>query len=165
MSMFTLIISCLTSSLPWFMNLTFQVSVLYCSLQHWTLVSPPDTSTTGHCFHFDSASSLLLEICLHSFPVAYWAPTNLGSSSFVSYLFAFTYCPLGSQGKNAEMLYHSLLHWTMFCHNSPPWPICLGWPFMAWLVVSLSYTRLWSMWSVLFIFCDCGFWFCLPSDG
>ena len=41
--------------------------------------------------------------------------------------------------------------------NSPPWPVCLGWPYMTWLVVSLSYTRLWSMWSVWLVFCDCGF--------
>ena len=35
MSTFTLAISCLTtSSLPWFMDLTFQVPMKYCSLQH-----------------------------------------------------------------------------------------------------------------------------------
>ena len=37
MSMFTLAISCLTTSnLPWFMDLTFQVPMQYCSLQQWT---------------------------------------------------------------------------------------------------------------------------------
>ena len=45
--MVTLAISCVTtSSLPWFADLTFQVPVQYCSLQHWTLLLPPDTSTT-----------------------------------------------------------------------------------------------------------------------
>ena len=35
MSMFTLAISCLTTfNLPWFMDLTFQVLMQYCSLQH-----------------------------------------------------------------------------------------------------------------------------------
>ena len=83
MLMFTLAISCLTtSSLPWFMDLTFQVPMQYCSLQNWTLLSPPDTSTTWHCFLFGSASSLLLELFLCSSPVAYWAPTGLGMSSF-----------------------------------------------------------------------------------
>ena len=43
------------------------------------------------------------------------------------------------------------------CQNSPLWPVRLGWPYMAWLIVSLSYTRLWSMWSVWLVFCDCGF--------
>ena len=50
MSMFTLAISCLTTSnLPWFMDLTFQVPVQYWSLQHQTLLLSPITSTTG-CF-------------------------------------------------------------------------------------------------------------------
>ena len=45
----------------------------HCSLQHWTLLSSPVTSTTGRCFHFGSASSFFLELFLHSPPVAYWA--------------------------------------------------------------------------------------------
>ena len=31
------------------------------------------------------------------------------------------------------MVCHSLLQWTTFCPTSPPGPICLGWPHMAWL--------------------------------
>ena len=51
--MFTLAISCLTTSnLPWFMDLTFQVPMQYCSLQHRTLLLSPVTSTTGCCFCF-----------------------------------------------------------------------------------------------------------------
>ena len=81
--MFTLAISCLTTSvLPWLMDLTFQVPMQYCSLQHWTLLPSPVTSTTGHCFHFSSVSSLFLILFLHSPPVAYWAPSDLKSSSF-----------------------------------------------------------------------------------
>ena len=29
--------------------------------------------------------------------------------------------------------FHSLLWWTIFSQTSPPWPIHLGWPHMAWL--------------------------------
>ena len=54
----------------------------YCSLQHQTLFPSPVTSTTGHCFCFGSASSFLLELFLYSSPIAYWAATDLGSSSF-----------------------------------------------------------------------------------
>ena len=83
MSMFTLDISCLTTSnLPWFMNLTFQFPMQYCSLQHWSLLPLPVTFTTGHYFLFGSISSFFLGLFLHCSPVAYWAPTNLGSSSF-----------------------------------------------------------------------------------
>ena len=83
MSVFTLAISCLTTSnLPWLMDLTFKVPMQYCSLQHQTLLPLPVTPTTGYCFCFGSVSSLVLELFLHSSPVADWAPTNLGSSSF-----------------------------------------------------------------------------------
>ena len=83
MSTFTLAISCLTpSNLPWFMDLTFQVPMQYCSLQHWTFLLSPVTSTTGHCFCFGSIPSFFLELFLHWSPVAYCAPSNLGSSSF-----------------------------------------------------------------------------------
>ena len=64
------------------MDLTFKVSMQYCSLQHWTLLPSPVMSTTGGCFCFGSNSSFFLELYLHSSSVAYWAPTNLGSSSF-----------------------------------------------------------------------------------
>ena len=81
--MFTLAISCLTTSnLPWFMDLTFQVPMQYFSLQHQTLLLSPVTSTTVCCFCFGSISSFFLELFLHWSPVAYWAPTDLGSSSF-----------------------------------------------------------------------------------
>ena len=83
MLMFPLAISCLTTpNLPWFLDLTFQVPMQYCSLQHRTLLPSPVTSTTGCCFCFGSVSSFFLELFLLWSPVAYWAPINLGSSSF-----------------------------------------------------------------------------------
>ena len=33
------------SRLPWLRDLTFQITMQYCSLQCWTLISPADTST------------------------------------------------------------------------------------------------------------------------
>ena len=79
MSTFTLAISCLTTSnLPWFMDLTFQVPMQYCSLQHQTLLLSPVTSTAGYCFCFGSIPSFFLELFLHWSPVA----NDLGSSSF-----------------------------------------------------------------------------------
>ena len=131
MSTFTLAVSCLiTSNLPWFMDLTFQVSMQYCSLQHQILLPSPVPSTTGCCFCFGSISSFgesngtplqysclenprdggawwaaiygvaqswtwlkwlsssssiysfFLDLFLHWSPVAYWAPADLGNSSF-----------------------------------------------------------------------------------
>ena len=83
MSMFTLAISCLTTSnLPWFINLAFQIPMQYCCLYHQSLFPSPVTSITGFCFCFGSISSFFLELFLYLSPVAYWTPTDLGSSSF-----------------------------------------------------------------------------------
>ena len=83
MSMFTLAISCLTTSnLPWFMDLTFQVPRQYCSLQHWTLLLSPVPSATGCCFCFVSIHLFFLDLFLRWSQVTYWTPTDLGSSSF-----------------------------------------------------------------------------------
>ena len=61
---------------------SFPMIQLFASLQHQTLLPSPVTSTTGCCFCFGSVSSFFLELFLHWSPVAYRAPTNLGSSSF-----------------------------------------------------------------------------------
>ena len=93
MSMFTLAISCLTTSnFPWFMDLTFQVPMQYCSLQHQTLLPSPVTSTTRCCLCFGSISSFFLKLFLCWSLEAYWAPTNLGSSSFSVLSFCLSYC-------------------------------------------------------------------------
>ena len=111
MSMFTLAISCLTTSnLPWFMDLTFQVPVQYCCLQHWTLLLSPVTSTAGYCFCFGCIPSFFLELFLH------WSPEHIGHlltwgvPLSVSYHFAFSYCSWGSQGKNTEVVCHNRRH-------------------------------------------------------
>ena len=63
------------------MDLIFQVPAKNYSLQH-------RTSITSHindwvrCFHFCYVSSSFLELFLYSSPAAYWAPIDLGSSSF-----------------------------------------------------------------------------------
>ena len=80
MLMLTLAISCLTTSnLPWFMDLTFQVLMQYYSLQPQTSLPSPVTSTTGCCFCFGSVFWFFLALFLHSSPVAYGAPTDLGN--------------------------------------------------------------------------------------
>ena len=103
----------------------------YCSLQHRTLPVSPVTFTTGYCFCFGSIPSFFLELFLHWSPVAYWHLLAWGVPLSVSYHFA--YCSWGSQGKNTEVVCHSLLQWTTFCQTSPPWPVHLGWPHTVWL--------------------------------
>ena len=109
-------ISCLTTSnLPWFMDLTFQVPMRCCSLQHWTLLRPLDTSTTEPCFHFGPAISFFLELFLCSSLVAYWIPTGLGSSSFsvLSFCFFILFTGFSRQEYWSGLLF--LLWWTTFC--------------------------------------------------
>ena len=89
MSVFTLAISCLTTSnLSWFRDLTFQVPMQYCFSQHQISHPSSVTSTTGHYFRFGSFSQFYLKLFLHSSPVAYWAPTDLGRS----YLSVIYFC-------------------------------------------------------------------------
>ena len=108
MQMFTLAISRLTiSNLPRFMDLASQVPMQFCSLQHQTLLPSPVTSTTRHCFLVGLVSLFFLELFLHSSPVAYWAPTDLGSSSFNVLSFSSSYCLWCSQAKNTEVVVHT----------------------------------------------------------
>ena len=158
MSIFTLAISCLTtSSLPWFMNLIFQVPMQYCSSQPQTLLSSPDASIMECHFHFSPDASLFLEllaIAFHSSPVDYldtsW-PVVGGGLIFVSYLFAFPYCPWGSLGKDTGVDCHFLFQWATFCQNSSLWPVYLGWNLHGMahsfieLCKPLTITRLWYM--------------------
>ena len=74
------------------MDQTFHVPMQYCSLQHWTLLSPRDTSTTEHHFCFDPATSFFLEllvIALLSSPSAHWTPSELGCSCSCVISFCF----------------------------------------------------------------------------
>ena len=132
MSMFTLAISCLTTSnLPWFVDLTFQVPMQHCSLQHRTF-----TSITSH-IHNWALFSLWLHLSILSGVISplfssgilgtYWP----GEFIFQCHIFLpFHTNSWDSQGKNTEVVCHSLLQWTMFCQNSPPWTIHLGWPYL-----------------------------------
>ena len=168
MSTFSLAISCLTTStLPWFMAITFQVPMQYCSLQLRALLPSPFTPTTGCWFCFGSVYSFFLELFLHWSLIAYWAPTDLGSSSFsvFSFLsFFFFFCLfILSMGFPRQVACHSLLQWTTFCQKSPPWPICLGWPYTAWLSfteLDKTVVRVIRLTSCLFVIPVC-----LPSDA
>ena len=77
MLMFILAISYLTTSnFPWFMELTFQVSMQYCSLQHRTLLPSPVTSTTDCCFllwlHLFILSGVISPLFSSSILGTYW---------------------------------------------------------------------------------------------
>ena len=141
-----------TSNLPWFMDLTFQVPVQYCSLQHRILLPSPVTSTTGWCFCFGYICSFILELGLHWF----WAPTDLGSSSFSVLSCCIFILFMGFSRQEYWSVCHSLLQWTTFFQTSPPWPACLELPHTAWLSL-IELDKAVVMWSDWLVFCDYGF--------
>ena len=95
MSMFILTISGLNmSNLPWFMNLTLQVPLKYCSLWHQILLSSADISTIVCWFCFGPTTSFflgLVVVVLCSSPVTYWTPFNLRDLSFSVVSFCLFY--------------------------------------------------------------------------
>ena len=154
---FTLAISCLiTSNLPWFMDLTFQVPMQYCSLQHQTLHLSPVTSTTGYCFYFGSIPSFFLELFLHWSPVAYWPATDLGSSSFsvLSFCLLILFMGFSRQEFWSGLPVPSAMD--TFCETSAPWPGRLGWPHTAWLSF-IELDKAVVLWSDCLVFCGYGF--------
>ena len=155
-SMFTLAISCLiTSNLPWFMDLTFQIPMQYCSLQHQT------TFTTRHIHSWVSflrwlncfiPSGVISPLFSSSMSGTYWP----GEFIFQCHIFLPFHTVQG-------VLKARILKWLAIPFSSGPHfvrtlrhdlSIMVG---PAWHIVSLSYTRLWSLWSFWLVFCDCGF--------
>ena len=166
MLMFTLAISYLTtSSLPWFMDLKFQVPMQYCFLQHRALLSPPDTSTTGHHFLFDSVSSFLLELLLCSSPGAYWTPTNLEDTSFsvISFRFFMLFMEFSRQEHWSGLPFPSPVDHTLseLCATTRLFWVALH--AMAHNFIELDKAVV--HWSVWLVFLWLWFSFCLPSDG
>ena len=116
------------------MDPTFQVPVQYCSL-----LPLPATSTTGHCFdwlHLFILSGVISPLFSSSILGTYQLGEFIFQCHFLLFFMGFL--------KNTEVVCHSLLQCTMFYQNSPPWPVHLGWPCMAWFILSLSYTELWQ---------------------
>ena len=166
MSTFTLAISRLTTSdLPWFMHLTFQVPMLYCSLQHRILLLSSVTSTTGYCFCFGSIPSFFLELFLHWSPVAYWAFNDLGSSSFGILLFCLFILFMGFSRQEywSGLPFPSLVDHILSALSTMTYPSWLALHGMAHSFIELDKAVVHVIRMVSFLL----LWFpvCLPSDG
>ena len=133
MSVFNLVISCLTTSnLHWFMYLTFQAPMQYCSLQHQTLLPSPVTLTAGCHFCFGSIPSFFLELFLYWSPVAY---RDLGSSSFSVLSFCLFILFMGF---SKQIYWSGLPFLSLVDHILSDLSTRLGWPHTTWL----SFTEL-----------------------
>ena len=103
----------------WTWHSRFLCNIALYSIRPWLL--SPVTSTAGYCFYFCSIPSFFLKLFLHWSPVAYWAPTNLGISSFSVLSFCLFILFMGLNSKTSEVACHSFLQWTTFCQKSPLW--------------------------------------------
>ena len=155
---FSLAISCLiTANLPWFMDLNIPGSYALLLLQHQTLVPSPVTSTTGCYFCFGSISSFFLELFLYWSPVAYWVPTDLGSSSFSVLSFCLFVLFVGFSRQE---------YWSGLSFPSPVDHILSELSTMtrlSWVAQqgiphsSIELDKAVAMWSDWLVFCYCGF--------
>ena len=109
----------------------------YCSLQHQSFLSPPDTYISGLFL-------LWLSLFIPSGVISL-----LFSRSIMSFCLFILFMGFSRQDYWSGLPFPSLMvpsQWTTFCQNSLPWPVHLGWPYITWLIVLLSQTRLWSKW-------------------
>ena len=79
----------------------------YHSLRHRTLLPSPVTFTARCCFCFVSISSFFHFSTLLQWHIGHLTTWAVHLS--MPYIFAFSYCSWGSQGKNTEVTCHSLL--------------------------------------------------------
>ena len=154
MSMFTLAISCLTTSnLPWSMDLTFQVPMHNCSLQHRTLLLSPVTSTTGYCFCFGSIPSFFLELFLH------WSPVDMGTywprESLFQYPIILPFHAVHGALK-ARILKWFAIPFSSGLHSVRPLhhDLSLGCPTQAWLSFIELDKAVVLVWLDWLVFCD-----------
>ena len=146
MSMFTLAISCLTTSnLPWFMGLTFQFTFIHGphipgSYSILVFTALDFTSITSHLNNWALFLLCLCVIILSGFISPLFSSSFLGTYRPGEFIFQ---CPIFLPFHTVHgVLKQRILKWFAISlssgPNSPPWPIHLGWPYMAWLIVSLS---------------------------
>ena len=100
----------------------------YCSFQHQTLLSPPDTSTTERHFDFGPGTSFFLELLVIALTLPQHHTGRLPTCVAhlpLPYLLAFSSCSWGSHGKNTGVVCHPLLQWTTLSEPStmihPSW--------------------------------------------
>ena len=146
------------------MDLTFQVPVEYCSLQHWTLLLSPVTSTTGRCFCFGSDLFILSGVISPLFSSSILGTYRLGEFIFQCHIFLPFHSVHGLLGARIlEWFAIPLSSGSCFVrtlHYDPS----LGWPYTTWLSfieLDKAVVHVISLVSFLWLW----FSFCLPSDG
>ena len=137
------------------MDLTFQVSKQYCSLQHQTLLSLLEISTTERHFCSDTATSFFLKPFVNCLPLftgitldTFWS----GGLIFQFHIFLSFYTVHGVPvARILEWFFYSLPQWTYFDRiltmTHPSWVALQGTAhsFIELHKSPFTTTRLWSM--------------------
>ena len=130
---------------------------MQCSLQHQILLLSPVTSTARYCVCFGSIPSFFLELFLHWSPVAYWASTDLGTSSFSILSFCLFILFMGFSRQE----YWSGLPFPFpvdhIVSDLSTMPAHLGWPHRAWLSFIELDKAVVLVWLDWLVFYDYGF--------
>ena len=98
-------------------------------LQHWTLLSLPDSHSwvPFALWHSLFILSGAISNCPLPFPYStldtFWPG---GAHLLVSYLFAFSYCSRDPHNKDTGVVCNFLLRWTSFCQNSSRGPVLIN---------------------------------------
>ena len=98
---------------------------------------------------------ILSEQDFSSSSVAYWTPTDLGGSTYSIISFHTVYGVL--KARILKWFAIPFFNGPCFVTNLHHDPSIWGAPWTAWPRASLSYTRLWAMWSFWLASYDCGF--------
>ena len=142
------------SNLLWFRDLTFQVPVQYCCLQHCTLLSPPDTSTTERHFCFSPSLFILsgaISNCAPLFPNSI-LDTFLSRGIFQCHIFLpfHSVCGILQQDYCSDLPFpppvnHILSE--LFAMTHPSWAALQSMPHSLFELHSpFAMTRLWYPW-------------------
>ena len=116
----------------------------------------------GSCFCFGSVSSFFLELFFHFSPVAYWAPTDLGSSSFSVLYFCLFLLFMGFSRQEywSGLLFPSPVLSELSTMIRPSW-VALHGIAHNFIESDKAVVHVISLVSFLWLW----FSFCLPSDG
>ena len=166
MSMFTLAISCLTTSnLHWSMDLTFQVPVQYCFLQHQTLLSPPDTSTRTLFWLWLSLfiPSRAVSLLFSSSTLGTYRPGENSSFSVISFCLFILFMGFSRQEYWSGLPFPSPIDHGLSEFSTMMCPSCVALQSMAHSFIELDKVVIHVI--ILVSFLWLWFSFCLPFDG
>ena len=139
-------------------------SVLKCSFEEFVREKVVFPSYSSAIFSWSSILSFFLELFLHWAPVVYWAPTNLGSSSFIilSFCLFLLFMGFSRQIYQSGWPFPSLVDHILSDLSTITCPSCVApWAWISFIDLDKTVVIVWLDWLVSVIMVSV----CLPSDA